>query len=113
MLSIGKEQYPIKRFAILIYGVICYLMFLGVFAYAMGFMANAFVPKSIDSGDAPLMAVAFLVNLSLIGLFGLQHSIMARPTFKKWWARFVPQSIERSTYVLARNLCLIALFIFW
>ena len=85
-----------KRFAILVYGLVCYLMFLAVFAYAMGFMANAYVPKSIDSGEPPLIGVAVLVNLSLLALFGVQHSVMARPTFKKWWTQFVPASIERS-----------------
>lgn len=101
------------RFATLVYGVFSYLLFLAVFAYAMGFIGNAFVPKSIDSGPAPLMGVALLINLALVAVFGLQHSVMARPTFKKWITRFIPQSIERATYVFVSNLCMIALFILW
>jgi protein-S-isoprenylcysteine O-methyltransferase Ste14 len=88
-------------------------MFLGVFMYAVGFLGNLAVPKSIDSPREGSLATALLVNLGLLALFALQHSVMARPAFKRWWTRFVPHVAERSTYVLATNLCLILLFWQW
>ena len=105
----------ISRVFIFVYGLLCYLMFLGVFLYALAFVGGLPVPRTIDgpavgAGPWPL---ALAVNLSLVLAFGLQHSIMARPTFKRWWARFVPDPAERSTYVLMSNLCLIALFVLW
>jgi protein-S-isoprenylcysteine O-methyltransferase Ste14 len=103
----------LSRWSVFLYGALTYLIFLGVFLYALGFMANLLVPKSIDVGDSPLALPAIVINLGLLGLFALQHSVMARPTFKQWWTRYVPQSIERSTYVLASNICLIALFVLW
>jgi len=102
-----------RRTLVLVYGSIAYAMFVGVFLYAMGFMANAFVPKSIDVGAGLLGGPALAVNLGLLALFALQHSVMARPTFKRWWTQFVPQEIERSTYVLASNVLMIALFVLW
>lgn len=97
------------------YGLLCHAMFLGVFLYIVGFLANAFVPFSVDSvaegaSQAPI-ATAIGINLLLILAFGLQHSVMARPTFKRWWTKFVPQVLERSTYVLASNL--IVMFVLW
>lgn len=103
-----------RRVAYFGYGVLCYVMFLAVFAYAVGFLANAFVPKSIDAPAASLSApAAAAVNVLLLGLFGVQHSVMARPRFKRWLTRFVPAPIERSTYVLASNLALVLLMWLW
>lgn len=100
----------VRLFA-LAYGIVCYLMFLGTFVYAVGFTGNFIVPKSIDSGVAGAFWPSVFVNLGLLGLFGIQHSVMARPAFKRWWTRFVPKSVERSTFVLFANLVLI--FLFW
>jgi len=91
----------IARVLTLIYGVASYLFFLGTFVYLMGFVGNWMVPKSIDSGQAPTsMGAAITINVLMLGLFAVQHSIMARPAFKKWWTRYVPVPIERSTFVL-------------
>jgi methanethiol S-methyltransferase len=106
-----------------IYGVVCYLIFFLTFIYMVGFVHNFhfqlgsyyFVPVAIDFGsNAASTAAAFIINVALIGLFGVQHSGMARRGFKVVWTRIlVPRAVERSTYVLASSLCLIVLFIFW
>jgi protein-S-isoprenylcysteine O-methyltransferase Ste14 len=102
-----------KRVPIFLYGVACYAVFFAVFLYAVGFIGNFGVPKTIDAPrDVPL-ATALLVNLGLLALFAVQHSVMARPAFKRWWTRIVPEPAERSTYVLFSSLALIALFWFW
>jgi protein-S-isoprenylcysteine O-methyltransferase Ste14 len=102
-----------KRLPIFLYGVASYAVSLAVFLYAFGFIGNFWVPKSMDSPrDVPLMS-ALLINLTLLGLFAVQHSVMARPWFKRWWTRFVPQAAERSTYLLFSNICMVALFWFW
>lgn len=102
-----------RRSLVLGYGLISYLMFLGVFVYAVGFIGNIGVPTSLDAVPRVPLANAILINAALLTLFAVQHSVMARPAFKRMWTRIVPVPAERSTYVLFTNLCLIALFWLW
>ena len=102
-----------KRTFFLLYGIISYFAFLGTILYAIGFTGNLFVPKSIDGSAGTSLPYAIITDALLLLLFALQHSIMARPAFKKWWARIIPEPVERSTYVLLASLCLVLLMWQW
>jgi protein-S-isoprenylcysteine O-methyltransferase Ste14 len=101
----------VKRRIFYVYGVACHLLFFATFAYLLGFVGNVLVPKSIDSAPSGSVAAAVGIDLLLIAAFALQHSVMARPAFKRVWTRVVPQPIERSTYVLAS--CIVTVVLIW
>ena len=102
-----------RRIIGFVYGVTCYAIFFVTFLYLIAFLANFMVPKGIDDGIPTATGAAALINLGLIALFGIQHSVMARPAFKKRLAAFLPESVERSTFVLAASLVLIVLYWQW
>lgn len=102
-----------KRLLTIAYGAACYLIFLAAFLYAIGFVGNLVVPRSIDNGVAASIGEAVVVNVVLLTLFAAQHSVMARPAFKRRWTRLVPAAIERSTYVLLSSLVLFLMFWQW
>ncbi|MGB8900441.1 MAG: methanethiol S-methyltransferase [Methylocella sp.] len=101
------------RIIAFLYGLLAYLVFLGAFLYAIGFVTGLVVPKTIDAGAVVPLGEALVVNILLLSLFAIQHSVMARKAFKKWWTQIVPVSVERSTYVLFASLALVLLFWQW
>ena len=103
----------IGRVAALIYGVASYLVFFISFVYTVAFIGNYWVPKSIDVGSESGLMPSILINVALLGAFAVQHSVMARPAFKRWWTTIVPASCERSTYVLISSLLLILILWQW
>jgi len=97
----------------LLYGLVAYLVFFATFLYAIGFVMAVGVPKTIDNGIIGSLTTTLVVDVLLMSLFAIQHSVMARPAFKRWWTTIVPKSVERSTYVLLASLCLVLLFWQW
>lgn len=103
-----------KRLAIFIYGVGSYAVFFATFLYAIAFIGNSpLVPRRIDGIPEMALGNALVIDVLLLAVFAIQHSVMARPAFKAWWTRIIPREAERSTYVLFSSLALIALFYFW
>lgn len=102
-----------NRILSFIYGIVCYTVFFLSFLYAIGFIGDFIVPKTINSGPESGLAPSLLINLGLLGLFAVQHTIMARPAFKRRWTKVVPPQVERSTFVLASSLTLLLIFWQW
>ena len=104
---------PIARALVLVYGTLTYLGFLGTFLYLIGWTGNLIVPRSIDAEATSSLGASIAVNVAILALFAVQHTVMARAAFKRWWTRFVPEPIERSTYVLFTVAILILLIVEW
>jgi protein-S-isoprenylcysteine O-methyltransferase Ste14 len=102
-----------KRISIFAYGLVCYAIFFATFLYAIGFIGNFLVPVTLDGEPTLSSGKALAIDLLLLGIFAIQHSLMARPFFKRWLTRFIPEPAERSTYVLMSSIALIVLFCFW
>jgi len=102
-----------KKTMFLLYGVASYFAFLGTILYAIGFVGNLVVPKTIDGEPQTTLLAAILINASLLLLFAMQHSIMARPAFKRWWTLIIPKELERSSFVLLSSLCLMLVMWQW
>lgn len=102
-----------KRFVVLFYGVICYVAFLGTLLYLIGFVNSVVVPRGLDTGQSAPLLAGTLVNLALVLVFAVQHTVMARPRFKAWWKRTLPEPIGRSTYVLLASLAFALMFWQW
>lgn len=102
-----------KKLFFIVYSIIAYLISVGTLLYLLCFVSSLIVPKNIDSEPQSPLDFALLMDAALVFLFGLQHSIMARPAFKHWWKKFVPEPIERSTYILLTSFCLLLLFWQW
>src|SRR3954451_792893 len=98
------------RFTAFLFGAVAYLTFVFTILYAIGFVSDLVVPKTIDTGAISSSFAALAVNLGLMSLFAAQHSVMARKSFKQWWTQFIPKPVERSTYVLLASLTLLLLF---
>lgn len=102
-----------KKLSYFTYGAVSYAIFFLTFLYAIGFVGNILVPRAIDGEATTSFGIAMAINIALLGIFAVQHSVMARPGFKKWWTTIVPKPLERSTYVLLSSIALIAVFAFW
>ena len=103
----------LKRISFFAYGTLSYVIFLGTFLYAVGFIGGFGVPRTLDGAATGPLGISLAINVGLLTLFAVQHSVMARKWFKEWWTRIVPKPIERSTYVLFSSVALILLFALW
>lgn len=113
MRSRAAHTMAMKRLLTIGYGAAAYLMFLAAFLYLVAFVGGIWVPRTVDHGLPAPIGQAVLINVLLVGAFGVQHSVMARPAFKSWWTRVVPPSIERSTYVVLSSAVLVLLYWQW
>jgi methanethiol S-methyltransferase len=113
--TVGNAQQAgmLGRAMAFVYGLAAYLVFFATFLYAIGFVTGTTVPKTIDTGSAGALGESLVIDLLLMSLFAIQHSVMARLPFKRWWTQYVPVAIERSTFVLFASLALILLFWQW
>ena len=102
-----------SRVVIFVYGVVSYLIALVVFLYGVGFMGDFLTPTTLDGAPRNPLGVSLIIDLGLLALFAIQHSVMARPAFKAWWTQFIPEAAERSTYVLFSSLAMIAIYAWW